>query len=507
MNYIFKGKTYASFDAFYKDNKSLATSSSTTVAKLIKRGFTLEEALTMPTLPRGSRTVLGTHTVNGEVFTNITELAKVYGMPANAVYKRYSRGCRDDDLIPLKKRFKDGQMPISAPAKKEVRRFLVGGVEYKNVADACQKLRVKIVTYQTRRRRGFTPEQALGLSPIVDRRQERGQRFDVDGTPKTLTALCEEHKASEATARDRLARGATIRQALGLDAIPRGSLKSQREAKRATTREKHSFAVDGKIYTSYKSLADAYDLPAYTVRNRIADYGYTPEEAVKSIGKSQPVLFGGVEYRSRSALAEAYGIRPDVLTARLNNGDTLEQALRVVPKPSPIAFEFGGKTFPSLNALAREHGLTAGVIRKRMMNGASLDEAIAMGKRIANAGRYTLTQLEANDELANRLARLYFARLVVDGKNVFKVGVSTREGNGSLKFQASEFEMLKSVNGTLIDCFRLKQAVVSVLGDRRKSDLTGEQLNGYTNTFDLDEHDVKSMLKILDGTAKGEVNV
>ncbi len=47
---------------------------------------------------------LGSHIVEGVEYPNLPSIAEEYGMKLNAVYKRYSRGYRGDDLVPLKKR-------------------------------------------------------------------------------------------------------------------------------------------------------------------------------------------------------------------------------------------------------------------------------------------------------------------------------------------------------------------------------------------------------------------
>ena len=46
---------------------------------------------------------LGSHIVEGVEYPNLPSIAKEYGMTSNAVYKRWSRGYKGDELVPKKK--------------------------------------------------------------------------------------------------------------------------------------------------------------------------------------------------------------------------------------------------------------------------------------------------------------------------------------------------------------------------------------------------------------------
>src|SRR5690606_24961853 len=98
-------------------------------------------------------TKLGAHTVEGKVYENLPSIADEYRMTLNTIYKRYSRGCRGDDLVPLKKR-----KSYVEPAKEANYKFYADGVGYKSAADACRKLNVKYVTYRKNLERGFSVE-------------------------------------------------------------------------------------------------------------------------------------------------------------------------------------------------------------------------------------------------------------------------------------------------------------------------------------------------------------
>ena len=299
------------------------------------------------------------------------------------------------------------------------------------------------------------------------------------------------------TIRDRLKRGATIRQAIGLDEIPKGTLKKQREIKKQK-RKPIRLTVEGKIYTSYQALADAYDLPQYTVRQRIVDYGYTPEHAVKLDGKSKPVTVAGVNYPSKAAVAEAYGLTPAVLLARLAGDVTIEQALGIEIKENSRTITFAGEIYKSLSDLADKKGISAGALRTRIQSGLSLEEAINAGDRIRNSGRYNLTILKRDSELSAKPALLYFVRIFINNKERFKIGITTQTVDKRLKQEAYEFQTIKVIKGTLLDCVVLEQEVIELLDDKRDPEITTDMLDGYSEIFILNESDIEEIIEILD---------
>lgn len=490
MKYNFQGKNYTTLASCYEDNRDRITVGIATVRNRLKNGWLLEQALLQPK-EKTLTTKLGEHTVEGKVYENLPSIAEEYGISLNTIYKRYSRGCRGDDLVPLKKRktYLEPKEEIKYP-------FIADGIGYKSAADACRKLGVKYVTYRKKIAKGFTIEQALNINAVVDGREARGNKFNVDGTPRTIKELSDFFQISEMTIRDRLQRGATIRQAVGLAKIPKDALLKQRDVLKKK-RNPIQLEVDGEIFNSYKALADKYGLPQYTVRQRIVDYGYTPEDAVKLDGKSKPINVEGIEYPSKAALAEAYGLTPAVLLGRLAGGTTVEQALGLEVKETSRTVTHEGESFSSLKDLAEKKGISVGALRSRLNSGLSLKEAIDAGDKIRNSGRYNLTILERDNELANKPGWLYFVKIIIKDKVRFKVGITTQTVNDRLKQEAYEFETIRVVEGPLIDCFKLEQELINLLADKRDIDVTSDMLDGYSEIFNLDESDVQVILEVL----------
>jgi hypothetical protein len=491
MKYIFQNKSYATLRACYLDNKDQVVVSLAAVHARLKRGWPLEDALLL-VKQKTLITKLGAHRVEGTTYENLPAIALEYGLSLNTVYKRYSRGCRGDDLVPAKKK-KSYTPPISTTSF----RFHAGGVGYHSAADACAKLNVKYVTYRMKLSKGYSIEQALGIEPTPDGRSLRGKQIEIQGKYYTVKALAEHFNISESTVRDRLQRGATVEQAVGLVAIPKGAIQSARALERKR-RQPIQLVVDGKCYASYKSLANAYALPAHVVRQRIVDYGYTAEAAVKAAGKSQPLLVDGKKYPSKAALAQAYNISPAVLLSRLANGFTMEQALGITSKPTSRTISFQGVTYNSLVDLAENNNISVAALRSRLQSGLTLQEAIHAGQRIINSGRYNLTILQRDSNLANKDASLYFVEMMLNGKARFKIGITTQTVALRLRQEAHDYHQLKVVKGTLLDCFNLEQSIIELLHDKRDPEVTSDMLDGYSEIFDLSEEEVLLVTEILD---------
>lgn len=490
MKHILNGKSYTSLSSCYNDNSEKITVGIATVRSRLKSGWSLEDALFKPK-EKTLETKLGDHTVEGKVYKNLPSISKEYGITLNTIYKRYSRGCRGDDLIPLKKR----KNYIEVIEDKKYG-FYAGNIGYVTAADACKKLGVKYVTYQSRRRRGLSIEQALEIEAVVDGRVAKGALHLVNGDSKTIDELSQIYNVPLSTIRDRLKRGASIRQALNLDEIPIGSLERQRDVK-TKKRELIRLEVDGKIFKSYKSLADAYDLPDYTVRQRIVDYGYSAEDAVKIDGKNKAVVIDGVSYESNTAAAEAFGITAEILYARLDKGFTLREALQLDTRENSWTITYQDKIYKSLPQLAKAVGIPASTLRRRIIQGMSLEEAINAGERTINAGRYNLTILERDNELAEKPAYLYFVAIVINDKKRFKIGITTQTVDMRLG-QQYEFETIKTIKGTLKNCFLLEQDIISLLSGKKDPEITSDMLDGYSEIFILDSNDILYVNEILE---------
>ena len=91
----------------------------------------------------------------------------------------------------------------------------------------------------------------------------------------------------------------------------------------------------------------------------------------------------GRRFPSRAAMAEAWGLPPNMLTSRLAGGWPLEKALTVPPgasRCSPVSDHLG-RVFPSFRAMARAWGMSYDTLWGRLHRGYSLRRALTVPVR------------------------------------------------------------------------------------------------------------------------------
>jgi hypothetical protein len=185
------------------------------------------------------------HIVEGAKYSSLTAIGQVYkerGVTQSAINKRYQRGKRNDDLINEKKR-----KSYIEPVKESEDRFIVGGIAYKNAADACRKLGIKYCTYRSRKKRGFSDEEALEIVPRLDHRKSNAKTYKNIGKEvwvknqrfPSIAAAARFHGKDIEAVRAKLDKNLSIEQALGLESY-------------LTSR---SILYKGQIYPNKKALA------------------------------------------------------------------------------------------------------------------------------------------------------------------------------------------------------------------------------------------------------------
>jgi len=209
MKLIFRDKEYQTFSQCYNDNRDIARISLPTFVSRVKNGESIEEALSKP---KGKTLVslLGSHTVEGVEYENLPSIARAYGMKEMTVYKRYNRGMRGDDLVPLKKR----RNYIPPPPKISAFQVEIGGVTYKSRAEACRMLGVKIHTYRNRIKRGATLEECFNIEPYKDGRKTRRRTYEYKGEQLTFKDIENRFGLYPGTFLKRLEKGLSVEEAL-----------------------------------------------------------------------------------------------------------------------------------------------------------------------------------------------------------------------------------------------------------------------------------------------------
>ena len=386
MGYIFKEKEYSTLSKLYEDFKDESPVGYVTVNNRIKEGLSIKEALFNPPKKRGARTSrAGTHIVEGNVYKFLNDIAEAYGMNQNALYKRYSRGKRGDDLVPLKKR-KNYVEPV-----KEIKyKLYVEGKGFKSEAEACKYYGVKVVTYKSRKYKGYSIEECLGIKE---------------------------------------------NPALG--------------GRRINSRQRYH--------------------------------------------KSKEVIVNKVKYVSIADAAREHNKTPEQVSAFMNQGRTIEQALGVEDYETKHSIEYKGKTYKNKKALAKEFGLSHILLSSRISLGYSLEEALEVGDKIVNEGKFNRTILERDKNLASKKAVTYFIKIFIDERELYKIGITTKSIKQRLSGQ--NYQIMNAFKGSLMDCFELEQTLLKNFKHRQVSNIKGDKLDGYTEIFDLSSEDIIEIKK------------
>ena len=442
MKIIFQKKEYESLSECYRINNEIIKVSQTTARKRIKSGIPIDDALLKPSKNAGL--AIGGQIVEGVIYDSLSAIAKAYNMAEDAVYKKYSRGFRNDDLVPAGKRKKTQSQQL-AP-KLLTTELVVSGKKQKSAMKACADSGVKYTTYRKRLDRGLNVEQALGIAHFEDMR----------------------HRKSKKRGTDQIAVG--------------------------KKRQKIELSVFGKIYRSYKKLADDFSLPLHLVYQRIKVYGYTPEEAIMTNGKGHKVIVEGKEYKSKSQAAEAYGITLPILLGRLYRGLTIEQALGIEIRDTEYTISYDGQKYRNLEGLAIAKGISIKALRSRLSRGYTLEQAIDAGERVFNKGRFNKTILLREIALAQSEALLYFVKLETKEGTYHKIGITKASLEDRLK--GFQFETIATVNEMLIKAFDLEQEILALLEDKR-ANISSKSLDGYTEVLDLTDDEVDLVALLL----------
>ncbi|MCX2760053.1 GIY-YIG nuclease family protein [Vibrio sp. Sgm 22] len=499
--YKYKGKTYGTIRALYLGNKKDANCSFPTFQTRIKEEkLSVEEAFTAEKHKTGAPKY-GPHTIEGVVYELLSDVAKEYGVNENTMYQRYNRGARNDDLV-LKRERKDYVKPEKKKRPKKIpdhaRAVEYNGITYPSITAMIEEFGVKHCTYNSRIKRGLTIGQALGVEKVVDGRSLVGTTYEYKGETLTAKQLADKYGMSESTIRDRLFRGATIEMAMRKEKIQKGVLDKQREAYTNVRRPAVTLEVGGVEYHGYRALANAYGLKDYVVRQRIVDYGWTPEEAVSKTGKSVSITVDGVKYERLIDAAEKFGVRDGLISSRLADGWTPEEAVGLVLHESLKSVQYKGKWYKSIKELAEEVGINERRLVSRLRSGLTAEEAVNRGsEKIKSSGRYNLTILERDPELAAKPCVVYFVSMLINDDIKYKIGITTLSVQERFSSEKILYEEVAVANSTLIECYKLEQQIHELLDKENEKDIDGSVLAGYTEIFNLDDDEVSVIVDLM----------
>lgn len=122
--------------------------------------------------------------------------------------------------------------------------------------------------------------------------------------------------------------------------------------------------VWNKEYDSYSQVASVYGVKVHNLIRKVND-GNTIEDAILYLLENEKIQFAGKEYNSIAELSADYKIQPTNVTGRIIQGWTLEEALTRPIRITPgFSTEYRGKKYISQISLCRDYGISFACIRE-----------------------------------------------------------------------------------------------------------------------------------------------
>jgi hypothetical protein len=368
-------------------------------------------------------------TIEGIEYPSLKAIAEAYGLKHTRIYKRYQRGKRNDDLIPLKFR-----QSYIAPVDESKQRFIVGNVEYENVSDACRKLGVTFNKYQARIRLKWSKEEALGIVPRIDGRKTTSNK--------------------------------------------------------STKRKKTIFPliVFGKEYKSFAELSRIFGIKSYVLSQRINKYGKTPEEAILMDGKNKAVTVGNVEFESMAECARAFNIEPNTFY-HLMKYYTVKQIVGIENRMTSKSIVYKNKWYPSRVALAEDYGITKNELYYRSyVCKLSFDEAlnIPSNSSVVKSVFGSKAKLYVAEILPD-------SPIVPDGNKLYKVGVTQHSLSKRYKELPFECRTVFSRDGELNHLRGIEKSIKDKFEKNRVSDFKASDFDGFTEIYQLSQSELNNL--------------
>lgn len=293
----------------------------------------------------------------GKSYKNLKEACKSYNLDYRSVWHKLRSGKTLEEAF-----------------TKNNREFIYNDITYRSLKAAAEKNGLDYRTVWSRLKLGKTITEAFYQKNLP--RTGRSSPITVNGkTYSAVSVAARFFGVSEKTIHGRLERGLTPEQAVGLVSFDIGNEKS--------------IKVNKKVFTSIASAARYFDIPLYTVYNRLKrgrslkDVFHKGEIKRKS-PRFKVIKVFGLEFETLKDACDYFAISYQVARYRLRKKWSLDQIFELKPGPinksknAPKTFEFNGKFFNSASSLAKEHGVVASNLHRRLTEGWSLEESLEL---------------------------------------------------------------------------------------------------------------------------------
>lgn len=324
--------------------------------------------------------------IDGVVYPSLKAMADAFNMTEYTIYKRFQRGIRGAELVKKKEKAAD---------KKQAAKYKFAGKEFRSLALASRHFNVKYGTYRTRKRMGWSDEEALGIIPRDSSHKINGQK------------------------------------------------------KKRGKREKVELIAFGITYGGYEALGRAFGRKGNFVRERIVNYGYSPEQAVTTEGRIKRVKAGSFIFPSKEAAAQAVG-----------------------------------KTVSQIENLQKKHNINE---FGEVVNNFLLLKKV---KRSLNKKATSLNEGKSLKDSANRqTGEFYLVAIHLTDRVVYKIGVTTKDVKTRLKPYKLRTELLFNIRGDLkyFKAYekRMKQEFKAFI----TKNLSAKDLDGFKECFEFESEE------------------
>jgi len=192
----------------------------------------------------------------------------------------------------------------------------INGFVYPSKRAAARAYNVHDVTFHTRLKKGWTPEQAVGITSPPSRARPKGRAISCEGVEhSSLTRFAEKLDKPRELVKGRLKRGWTPEQAVELVPPPTGSNVPQQ------------ITCNGRDFRSAAALAKYYEQPDGRVR-RLLKKGLSPEIAAGLEPEPGCIICDGKQFKSIRALSRHYKKPREYIRRRRLRGLSWEEAVR-----------------------------------------------------------------------------------------------------------------------------------------------------------------------------------
>ena len=442
--------------------------------------------------------------IRGRTFKTQKEMLETFGVPYNTFRARRRRGLSIEQSLGLKaspsskrKSNKGGSLPKDA-GKRQPIPVAVAGKTFRSISSCAKHYNIKSSILHKRLKLGWTPEQAVGIDPREKRLigQSSAIQIRVAGEPFESLAKCATRFGiSRATLSERLRKGWTPEQAVGLE--DRKEVGGNRKKIECAGVVYASYAALARAYgVPYWNVRDRISLYGYTPEQAVG--------LDKSREFLREFEVAGQVYRSFSDACFAYDVDPAVAKKRLESGWSIAEALGLEDGPASNFIEFQGRKFNSMSELARTYGIPGEKVINRRSLGWTLEEALGIVERVSPMfGRYNEVYFEKYPKHKQNPSSLYFMRIADDqnGQTFYKIGItsaSIEQRIASLKKNRLGVEVICSISLPLYQAWLLEQLLFDEYSGQRFTS-EGVVFAGRTECFRFSDYQAEEVQRMILG--------